>query len=188
MITEYYIKDENIYNFDEKGVLMGVASAAKVISKVKDKRRFKTQSGNRELIIIIECVNSQGWAISSTLVFKGKHQISTWWEQDLIDDIKIAVSPRGWIDSDLAIEWMNKVFHPSTEKATAEDEYRLLVLDGHDSHVSWQFVLACHDYKILPLCLPPYATYLLQPLDVAIFEPLQKSYGDLITQKSEAGV
>ena len=77
MIAEYYIKNENIYNFDEKGVLMGVALAVKVISKVKDKRRFKTQPGNRELVIIIECVNSQGWAILLILVFKGKHQIST---------------------------------------------------------------------------------------------------------------
>ena len=58
MIAEYYIKNKNIYNFDEKGVLMGVALAVKVISKVKNKRRFKTQSNNRELIIIIECVNS----------------------------------------------------------------------------------------------------------------------------------
>ena len=83
---------------------------------------------------------------------------------------------------------MNEVFHSSTEKATAEDEYRLLILDDHDSHVSWQFVLACHNYKILPLCLPPHATHLLQPLDIAIFGPLQKSYGDLVTQKSEADV
>ena len=39
---------------------MSVALAIKVISKVKNKRRFKTQPNNRELIIIIKCVNNQG--------------------------------------------------------------------------------------------------------------------------------
>ena len=48
--------------------------------------------------------------------------------------------------------------------------------------------MACHNRKILPLCLPPHITHLLQPLDVAIFEPLQKIYDDLVSQESEAGI
>ena len=51
MIAKYYIKNKNIYNFDEKSVLISVALVIKVISKVKNKRRFKTQLDNRELII-----------------------------------------------------------------------------------------------------------------------------------------
>ena len=74
---------------------MGMASGAKVIVKIKDKRRFKTQSGNRDLVTIIEAVNFMGWAISPTLVFKAKHQQSSWWEQKLIHDTKIVVSSRG---------------------------------------------------------------------------------------------
>ena len=64
----------------------------------------------------------------------------------------------------------------------------MLVLNGHDSHVSWQFVMACHDRRILSLCLLSHITYLLQPLNVAIFEPLQKIYDDLVSQESEAGI
>ena len=73
-VKEYNIKEEHIFNFDEKGVLMGITATTKIISQVKDKRRFKTQSGNRELVIIIEGVNSGDWSISSTLIFKDKHQ------------------------------------------------------------------------------------------------------------------
>ena len=47
VIKEYKILIQHIYNFDEKGVLMEMASATKVIVKVKDRRRFKTQPGNR---------------------------------------------------------------------------------------------------------------------------------------------
>ena len=188
VVKEYEILPENVYNFDEKGVLMGMASGTKVITKIKDKRRFKTQPGNRELVTIIEAVNSMGWAIPPTLVFKAKHQQSSWWEQDIVRDTKIAVSPRGWTDSELAVEWLTEVFDPSTKEVTNGTTYRLLVLDGHDSHVTWQFVMACHARRILPLCLPPHTTHLLQPLDIAIFGSLQKAYGDLVTQKCENGV
>ena len=59
---------------------MGIASRAKVITKIKDKHCFKTQLGNQELITVIEAVNAMGWAILPTIIFKGKHQQSSWWE------------------------------------------------------------------------------------------------------------
>ena len=58
VIAKYYIKNKNIYNFDKKGVLISVVLVVKVISKVKNKRRFKTQLDNCKLIIIIEYINS----------------------------------------------------------------------------------------------------------------------------------
>ena len=45
-----------------------------------------------------------------------------------------------------------------------------------------------HDRRILSLCLPPHTTHLLQPLDVSIFGPLQKAYGDIVNRKCEGGV
>ncbi len=66
--------------------------------------------------------------------------------------------------------------------------YRLLILNNHDSHVTWQFVIAYYDRKILLLYLLPYIIYLLQPLDVAIFGPLQKAYDNLVNRKCELGV
>lgn len=56
---------------------MGLASAAKIIKKVKDRRHFKTQPGNHKLVAIIKTVNAMGWAIPSTLVFEEKHHQSS---------------------------------------------------------------------------------------------------------------
>ena len=97
-------------------------------------------------------------------------------------------NPRGWTDSELAVEWLTEGFDPATKETTASDPdfeppYRLLILDGHDSHVTWQFFMACHEQRILPLCLPPHTIHLLQPLDVAIFGPLQKAYGGVLVSR-----
>ena len=60
--------------------------------------------------------------------------------------------------------------------------YRLLLLDGHASHVSIDFVRYCQDHKIIPLCLPPHLTHYLQPLDVGIFSALAGAYRTLVSQ------
>lgn len=54
-----------------------------------------------------------------------------------------------------------------------QGEYRCLILDGHDLYISTEVMQFCITKKIILLCLPPYATHFLQPLDVGIFGPLQ---------------
>lgn len=185
---EYQIKVENTYNFDEKGVLMGQAAVAKIIAKLEESRRFKTQPGNRELVTIIECINCLGWAIPPLIVFKGKHHLSGWFEQNLVEGCRLAYSQRGWTDTELAIEWLTKCFDEYTKEHTQKDEYRLLILDGHNSHVTFNFVLTCHKKRIIPLCLPPHATHLLQPLDVGVFGPLQRLTVTVYQENVESGV
>ena len=65
--------------------------------------------------------------------------------------------------------------------------YRLLILDGHTSHVSLEFIQYCTDHKIIALCLPPHSTHVLQPLDVGVFSPLAKAYKTRIQQDSVFG-
>ncbi|KAH6497936.1 hypothetical protein HBI58_041530 [Parastagonospora nodorum] len=44
--------------------------------------------------------------------------------------------------------------------------YRLLIIDGHESHDSLEFQQYCKDNKIITICMPPHSSHLLQPLDV----------------------
>lgn len=52
----------------------------------------------------------------------------------------------------------------------------MLIVDGHESHNSLQFQQYCKDNKIIPVCMPPHSSHLLQPLDVGCFAPLKKAY------------
>jgi len=54
---------------------------------------------------------------------------------------------------------------------------RLLILDGHRSHINFEFCQYAIDNNIELLCFPSHTTHLLQPLDVSLFRPLQKYYG-----------
>lgn len=48
---------------------------------------------------------------------------------------------------------------------------RLLILDGHGSHRTKEFLDHCDARGVIPFGLPPNLTYVLQPLDVVIFQP-----------------
>jgi hypothetical protein len=58
--------------------------------------------------------------------------------------------------------------------------YRLLVLNGHESHHSAEFETFCKAHNIVTLYMPPHSSHLLQPLNVALFGPLKRNYGRMI--------
>ena len=49
---------------------------------------------------------------------------------------------------------------------------RLLICDGHNSHISGNFIAHCIEHNIVLLVLPPHTSHYTQPLDIAIFGPL----------------
>lgn len=55
--------------------------------------------------------------------------------------------------------------------------YRLLILDGHESHHSTDFELYCKDKNTISICMPPHSSHILQPLDIGCFSPLKQAYG-----------
>ena len=53
----------------------------------------------------------------------------------------------------------------------------MLVLDGHESHISAEFETYCKDHNIVTISLPSHSSHLTQPLDVGCFSVLKRMYG-----------
>ena len=134
---KYGILDEDIYNFDETGFLMGQIKTQMVFSGSEKRSAPKRiQPGNREWVTVIQGVNAAGWAIPPFVVFAGKVLISSWY-YDIPRDWILEVRPNGWTSNELAIAWL-KHFNAHT-KARSVGSYRLLIVDGHESHQSYNF-------------------------------------------------
>jgi hypothetical protein len=53
----------------------------------------------------------------------------------------LSISPNGWTDQELGVLWLEKDFAPaSAERLDDPSDYRLLILDGHNSHCTYRFV------------------------------------------------
>jgi hypothetical protein len=76
--AKYGIQDEDTYNFDESGFMMGMISTRAVVTGAERRGRPKSvQQGNREWTTVIQGVNAMGWAILPFVIFQGKHHLST---------------------------------------------------------------------------------------------------------------
>ena len=78
----------------------------------------------------------------------------------------------------LRLEWL-KHFNTHT-KAYQVGGYRLLILDGHESHLNQEFKDYCLENKILTLCIPAHSSHILQPLDVVCFSLLKLKYSQRV--------
>jgi hypothetical protein len=66
-------------------------------------------------------------------------------------------------------------------------EWRLLLLDGHESHCNYPFIDIAWRYRILIFVLPAHSSHLTQPLDVGLFSPLQHYYVKLLDEWFQGG-
>ena len=64
-------------------------------------------------------------------------------------------------------------------RAKAQGRVQSLYLDGHDSHVTYNFLQFCRDKNIAAPGYPPHGTHVYQSLDVCIFGPLKAEFGCL---------
>jgi len=173
-IAKYGIQEQDIYNFDETGFQMGVISTAKVVTGAeRSNRPVAVQPGNREWVTAIDCISSAGWSLPPVIIFEGKVHQSTWYTDTLPMDWTIAVSENGWTDDKLGLIWLQSVFEKHTAHRT-NGVYRLLILDGHGSHVTPEFDLFVKEHLIITLCMLSHSSHLLQPLDVGCFAVLKR--------------
>jgi len=185
---KYGILDEDIYNFDETGFQMGVISTAKVLTRSDRRGRpIVIQPGNREWVTIIESVNVCGWSLPAMVIFQGKLHQASWYESGVPSDWHIGVSDNGWSTVDLGFTWLKELYDPYTRRRTV-GKYRLLILDGHGSHVSPEFDNYCEANSIKVVQMPAHSSHYLQPLDVGCYAPLKIIYGRLVQEKMLAGV
>ncbi|KAJ6258128.1 hypothetical protein Dda_7043 [Drechslerella dactyloides] len=176
-IAKYGIADDDIYNFDETGFAMGIITTVTVVTGAETRDRAKlAQPGNREWATVIQGINAAGWAVPPFIILAGQYHLASWYtETNLPKDWVITLSDNGWTTNTIALAWVKHFNQISAPRC--KSDYRLLVLDGHESHHSAAFELYCQEYKIITLCMPPHSSHLLQPLDVGCFGPLKRAYG-----------
>ena len=177
MRAKYGILDCDLYNFDETGFMMGMICPSMVVTRSDRRGKGKAvQPGNREWATAITCVSGDGFDVPPFLVVQGQYHLSNWYfETGFPPTWAIKPTSNCWTDNNTGLDWIQH-FDRST-RARTMGVYRMLVLDGYESHQSVEFEIYCKDDNIVPVCLPPHSSHLTQPLDVGIFGPLKRAYG-----------
>jgi len=80
--------------------------------------------------------------VPSYIVVKGKYHLLSWYiNGEFLKDWRIHTSNNGWTTNKIGLDWI-KHFNKSTKGCTT-GVYRLLILDGYESHHSIEFEDYC---------------------------------------------
>ncbi|KAF6524736.1 hypothetical protein HZS61_010531 [Fusarium oxysporum f. sp. conglutinans] len=173
-----WIKPENTVNVDEGGIMAGFGLDSLVIGSIDPKRKaFLKGSQSRTWTSFLEAVTATGRLLKPGIIFKGKELQQQWFIEELkeITDWYYITSDNGWTDNHIAIEWLREVYLPQTQPED-ESDARLIILDGHRSHVSDEWMATCFLNNVYCCYLPAHCSHGLQPLDNGVFNASKAAY------------
>ena len=91
----------------------------------------------------------------------------------------MAVQEKAWMTSYLFSTWMSHfIKNVQRLEDISPDHQHLLILDGHNSHVTLEVVREAKAVGLDLVTLPSHTSHALQPLDVSVFKPF-KTYFQL---------
>ncbi|RYP61877.1 hypothetical protein DL771_009966 [Monosporascus sp. 5C6A] len=172
------IKWRNRFNADEIGMMEGMGENGLVLGEAFRKFVLLKDAFKRQWVTIIACVSADGRALLPLVIFNGGDVQQQWFpdfDDEAYESWYFTTLENGWTNTEIALQWLREVFIPNT-KPKDPDEWRLLVIDGHNSHTTEDFIWMCLQNKIYVIFLPAHASHVFQPFDVGVFATLKRRF------------
>lgn len=162
------VSPENIYNYDETNI-SDDPGRKKIICRRGTKYPEAIINATKVSFTVMFCGNAAGQDIPPYIIYKAEHLWSTWTTNGP-KHARYNRTKSGWIDAATFEDWFVNHLIPTLKKQTGK---KVVIGDNLSSHISPKVLLECEKHNISFICLPPNATHILQPLDVAYFRPLK---------------
>ena len=185
IIEHYNITANNYWNMDEIGTALGPCSNQLVVGSSTTNSSIIKMSNEREWCTAIETINPFGQSITPLLIFKAKHVQNQWFIPSQTPDWIYSSSKSAFTTNEIGLKWLEEIFIPQTANSVRTGEWRLLILDGHKSHVTPEFMNLAYLNRIWCYYLLPHASHALQPLDIAVFSPLKRVFRALVAFENQ---
>jgi hypothetical protein len=163
------------------GFAIGTSQTSYVVVDSRLRRKYQAEPGRQEWVTAVECICTDGSAIPPLIIFKGENLLTSWIPHEVKNEWHFSCNSKGYTSNTHGEGWLEQCFEPAT-RVKANGRKRLLLCDGHDSHISAQFARFCMDHDIILFLLLPHSSHLLQPLDVSIFGPLKSAMSSQLSR------
>src|SRR5699024_4195841 len=147
----------------ETGFQIGQLSSQKAVTTRPYKISKIGATSTRESLAAIECISADGWSAPPFFIVRGEQHLERWYHDFLPEDYVIAPSANGFITDQLVFKWLQH-FHQHTYDRD-RGEQRILIVGGHGTHLTFEFLQSCGQHNILPFCFLPHTTHFAQLLD-----------------------
>jgi hypothetical protein len=179
-IRDKAVPPQFITNIDEHGLREGHQRGKKVAGSSLTRRAYTSGSDATSWVSIIQAIQADGSRLTPVVIFTGE-SLQEQWFPDEIRPWYYCCSTTGWSNSELALEWLDLVYLPET-KPHDPNQWRILLLDGHVTHTSPEFMYKCWQNRVQCVYLPAHTSHKTQPLDVGCFSPIKTYFDEAIRQ------
>lgn len=138
---EFNVTQANCWNMNEHGIAIGECVNSLVLSTSNKKRTYVESPESREWVSILECIHGNGNSTTPLIIFKGTNLQTTWFSHNT-PDWQFTTSENGWTSNNLCFSWLNHMFISETQPI--HGRHRILLCDGHGSHVTTGFMYQCN--------------------------------------------
>jgi hypothetical protein len=118
-------------------------------------------------------VNATGNTLDPMVIITGAIFKEKYFDNDSNGNVLLGCSGTGYTTDMLSLAWIQH-FHKQTKRPKIG--WRLLLMDGHGSHLTKEFIDFCYAQKIHPFLMSPHSTHLLHPISIIIKNFLKKVY------------
>ncbi|XP_065677274.1 uncharacterized protein LOC136092644 [Hydra vulgaris] len=137
------------------------------------KRVGEVVTAERGKTVTIVCsMNAVGIYIPPAFNFPQKNMRNDFMDNSPPDSVGFA-HKSGWMTQEIFLDYLEHFAYHT--KLTIADPV-LLIVDNHNSHISFSAIEFCRKHSIVMLTLPPHSTHMMQPLDVTFFSPFKTYY------------
>ena len=167
-----------IWNSNESGLPLD-PKKCKVVSLKGQKTMQIVTTSDRDNTTVLAAVSPSGAVLPPLIIFQGKQVQMTWRLSTAANHAFypwVYANEKDWMKSDIFSKWFCE-WESRTRIITEAGslEPRLMIYDGHLSHLSYNTIKHTRINNVTILKLLLHTTDLLQPLDVSVFSTLLSS-------------
>src|SRR5204863_3840507 len=119
--------------------------AGQIVFNCTEKQVYILDPDNRELITSMESISAEGGTTDPMLIMPGQVMKEKHFPKGLNDDIRIGVSKSEYTNDLLSYVWLK---HFDIQTQPADGAWRMLIMDGHGSHLTREFVDYCFEPEV----------------------------------------
>lgn len=170
--TDILTSPSRIFNADESGFSL-CPKSGRVLGPKGFKNFYEVKKGNeKENITVLLTISADGRICPVCVVYPYKKPPRAIVES-LPDEWILGKSESGWMRSDVFFDFVKNGLNEWVLNENIQKPI-LFFVDGHRSHMSIELSQFCDENRIILYSLPPNATHIMQPADVAVFKPLKE--------------
>lgn len=169
------VPPSNIWNYDETN-LGDDPGATKVLIRRGTKYPEQIRNATKACTSLMICGNAAGEIAPVYVVYKSENLWQSWTENGP-ENCRYNRTKSGWFDYQCFEDWFNNTMLPILRR---QDGKKILIGDNLSSHLNIEVIRRCEKYNISFIALPPNATHLVQPLDVAFFRPMKGKWREIL--------